>query len=137
MYELEGSTRGDVAGGRASVSVVAGAATSPDSVEGEGDRLVDDGVPVLGSVSIADTTWGRRREVARDRLDASATTAGGGHGEAFAGPATSIWSSTERPKRVPDPVSIVCMTSPVAMSICQMSPDEESAVQNDVPSGRG
>src|SRR5580692_8510512 len=44
-------------------------------------------------------------------------------------------SSTERPKRTPELVEMVCRTAPVSRSICQISPVFWSAVQKDVPLG--
>ncbi len=49
--------------------------------------------------------------------------------------AASISSSTDRPQRNGERVAIVCSTCPVAMSIRQMSPENASSVQNDIPLG--
>src|ERR1700733_3640630 len=89
------------------------------------------GAPVLGLVNTAETGVG----VAKFPVTGWTASVDGTVAVTGAGAATSIWSSTERPNREPECVSICCSTSPVAISTCQISPEVESPVQNEVPSG--
>ena len=111
------------------LSVVPGARFG--SVEGEGDRLVGDGLPRGGLVSTAETGVGDEKLpltgwMARVDGVAVVTTAGRRHLHLVV---------HREAKRAPECVSICCCTAPVAMSTSQTLPEVESPVQNEVPSG--
>ena len=129
VYELEGSPGVMTQVAVPVLSVLAVQVSEPLSVKVTGSSTM--GVPVFGFVSTAETGVGDEKLPETGwmaSVDGSAVVDGGGV-------ATSSWSSTDRPKREPEPVLIVCMTAPVAMLICQMSPELASPVQKEVPLG--
>jgi hypothetical protein len=89
------------------------------------------GSPVDESVKMAETGVGDEKLPEKGWIARAVGVAETTVGDA----ATSIWSSTERPKRAPECVLICWSTLLEAMSTFQTSPEVESPVQNELPSG--
>src|SRR3984957_5468201 len=89
------------------------------------------GAPVLVSVRVPETGVGEEKLPVTGLMVRGVLVVVSWLGDV----APSSSSLTERPKSRPELVAMVFMTAPVERLICQMSPEVESPVQNEVPLG--
>src|ERR1700685_2044030 len=103
-------------------SVVATHVSDPLSVKVTGSLTI--GVPVFGLVNTAETGVGVEKFPVTGLIVSEV-----GSGATGAAVAASSSPTTDSPLRKGEFVEIVCMTCPVAMFTCQMSPEKASSVQ--------